>query len=194
MTASATQLHDGPANGSQTSPPRVDPKAPSDEAGSPGWVRRLAIATLLTGLAAGVTVLSLPTDSLPPGGPSAVTWRQWTGYSLLALMVAGVAFGALRRGRWPALSHAGWLNMHQALGLVMLVGLALHAGGRPAGWLLVLFVLLLGMSAAGAARSLINPLRRPGLVRSLLATHIALACTAVALVTGHLIFVFAYTA
>jgi hypothetical protein len=76
----------------------------------------------------------------------------------------------------------------------MLVGLALHAGGRPAGWLLVLFVLLLGMSAAGAARSLINPLRRPGLVRSLLATHIALACTAVALVTGHLIFVFAYTA
>lgn len=122
-----------------------------------------------------------------------VLFHQLSGYLMLGLIVLGMAFGLLRRAERLRLGHAGWLALHQGLGLALLTLLVLHAAGRPAGFLQVLLGLLLGLSLLGAARLLLDTRRRPRLAQLLLALHTTGACVASALVLGHLVFVYAYT-
>ena len=120
-------------------------------------------------------------------------WHQLTGYTLLALMAAGLVFGLLRRARGLQFGHHAWLFLHQGLGLGALALLAWHAGQWPSGFLRLLMGLIFGMAVLGAGRQIVSTGRWPGLVKPLLALHLISACVAMAAVLGHLVFVFAYT-
>lgn len=165
-------------------------------AAAPGAARPaqpLAVLSLLAALLLGAATWGDWLQPLDWARREPALFHQISGYAMLGLLVFGMVFGLLRRAQRPALAHGTWLALHQGLGLLMLGLLAVHAGSRPEGFLRVLWLLLLALSALGAARLLFDTRHRPRLARLLLALHTAAACMACALVLGHLTFVYAYT-
>lgn len=170
---------------------RTPTQAPSVAAKNP----RLAVCVLLT-----VVLLELALWLAPPSMlvlhpfQKTVLFKQLSGYSMLALMVFAVSFGALRR--LPALAgrQAAMNGLHQVAGLLLLLLLAAHLVQAPAGFLRLTFHAIAIGTAAGALRTVYG--RRMGRARSnaLLAVHVALSCLVFTSALVHLYLVYAYTA
>jgi hypothetical protein len=129
-------------------------------------------------------------------GPFQVrTWfRQVTGYTMLALMVAAMAFGALRRLPAVAARQRTFHGLHQFGGLLVLVLLASHAGPGASGFLLGVFHTMALAAATGGLRVVLGPLIGRRGTKALLAVHIGLSCLVAAAALVHLYLVYAYTA
>lgn len=155
---------------------------------------RLAGTVLMTVILAEAALLFFPQALLLHPMQAGVPFKQLSGYTMLALMVAAMAFGFLRRAPSLATRQALLNDLHQFGGLLLLLLLSLHAASRPSGFLLLLFHGLACALAAGALRALFG--RRLGRAGSttLLAVHISLSCLVSAAALLHLYFVYAYTA
>jgi hypothetical protein len=155
---------------------------------------RLAGTVIVTVLLAEAALLFFPHVLLLHPAQASVLFKQVSGYLMVLLIAAAMAFGFLRRA--PALAaHQRTLNdIHQFGGLLLLLLLSLHAASRPAGFLLLLFHGLACALGAGALRSLLGPRLARAASIALLAVHISLSCLLCAAVLLHLYFVYAYTA
>ena len=123
------------------------------------------------------------------------TWfKQLTGYIMLALIAAAMAFGALRRLPAFAARQRGFHGLHQFGGLLILLLLASHAGPGASGFLLGIFHAMALAATAGALRVVLSPLVGRRGTQALLAVHIGLSCLVAAAALVHLYFVYAYTA
>jgi hypothetical protein len=134
-------------------------------------------------------------DVLALGPFQARTWfKQLTGYTMLALMAAAMAFGWLRRLPAFAGAQRACHGLHQFGGLLVLLLLASHAGPGASGFLLGIFHAMALAVSAGALRVVLGPLIGRSGSRALLAAHIGLSCLVAAAALLHLYFVYAYTA
>lgn len=120
-------------------------------------------------------------------------FREVSGYTMLALMASAMGFGMLRRYPALAVHHRLLGDVHQFGGLLLLLLLALHAAGRPVGFLLTVFHGMAVAQAAGALRALggAHLPRRVGM--TLLVLHIGVSCVLSAAALLHVYFVYAYT-
>jgi hypothetical protein len=121
-------------------------------------------------------------------------FRVASGYPMLGLLALSLAFGWLRRRPAFARSRRRLHEVHQVGGLVLLVLLALHAAGRPAGFLLYTLHAMSVALAAGAVRGLAGPRLPRAASLALLMLHISLACLLAAAALVHVYLVMAYTA
>ena len=155
---------------------------------------RLGGTVLLTVVLAEAALLFFPHVLLLHPAQASVLFKQVSGYTMVVLMVAAMAFGFLRRA--PALlSHQRTLNdIHQFGGLLLLLLLSLHVASRPSGFLLLMFHGLACSLGAGALRSLFGLRLGRAASTALLAVHISLSCLLCAAVLLHLYFVYSYTA
>jgi hypothetical protein len=156
--------------------------------------RALHVCVLAFAVLVELALAAFPQALLLAPWQASAGFRMASGYPMLALLAFSVAFGWLRRRPTLARSHRRLSEVHQLGGLVLLVLLALHAGGRPAGFLLYTLHAMSVALAAGAIRGALGPRlgRRGSLV--LLTLHISLACVLAVAALVHLYFVYAYTA
>lgn len=155
---------------------------------------RMAGSVLAAVLLVESALLFFPHVLVLHAAQAGVLFKQLSGYAMVSLMALAMAFGALRRHAALAARHRLLNDVHQFGGLLLLLLLALHAAGRPGGFLLVLFHGVAIAQAAGALRALLGTrLGRQGST-VLLVLHIGLSCVASAAVLLHLYFVYAYTA
>jgi hypothetical protein len=156
--------------------------------------RRIASSVL-----AAVLLLELALALFPEAlrlGPVQDTplFKQVSGYAMVALLVLAMAFGWLRRA--PALAaHVRTCgDLHQFGGLLLVLLLAFHAGGTPAGFLRFTFHAMALAVVAGALRALLGQrLGRRG-SGALLLVHVSVSCLVSVAALVHLYFVYAYTA
>jgi len=155
---------------------------------------RLAWCVLVTVLLAQFALLSFPQALLLHPLQGSVLFKQVSGYAMVALMAAAMAFGWLRRHPALAVHHRTLNDVHQFGGLLLLLLLALHVATRPSGFLLLMFHAVAVAQAAGALRALFGTRLGRKVSTALLALHISLSCLVSAAVLVHLYFVYAYTA
>ncbi|HEX2544181.1 MAG TPA: hypothetical protein VHL79_04850 [Ramlibacter sp.] len=149
----------------------------------------LVVAILLE-----VAVLLRPQALLLGPVQNSVLFKTVSGYTMLALMAFAIAFGWVRRRPAMARQHRKLNELHQVVGLAILVLLAFHAAGRPGGFLqFVLHGMAVGV-AAGALRSLLGARAGRATSAALLMLHISLSFLVSAAALLHLWFVIAYTA
>jgi hypothetical protein len=141
-----------------------------------------------------VAVALFPESLLLARWQASATFRIASGYPMLALLAFSLAFGGLRRHGAIARHHRKLHEVHQLGGLLLLVLLALHAAGRPAGFLLYTLHAMSMTLAAGALRGIAGPRLGRSASLTLLMLHISLACLIAAAALAHLYFVLAYTA
>jgi hypothetical protein len=155
---------------------------------------RIAGSVLAAVLLVEAALLFFPHVLVLHAAQASVWFKQLSGYAMVGLLVLAMGFGALRRHAGLATRQRLLNDIHQFGGLVLLLLLALHAAGRPGGFLHGLFHALATAQGAGALRALLGT--RLGRKASilLLVLHIALSCLACAAVLLHLYFVYAYTA
>jgi hypothetical protein len=120
------------------------------------------------------------------------TYKQLTGYVLIALLVFGLSLSLFKR--WldgPRALRALQLT-HRALGLFMLAGLVAHAGFAHAGFLRATFVLTLVLVVAGGVPNLLTSRSLAKWGQWSTALHISIACIVTALALVHVYFATAY--
>lgn len=162
--------------------------------GRPPESLRLAWCVLAVVILLEVALQFFPHAMLLNPLQKSVLFKQLSGYTMLVLLAAAAAFGAMRR--YPALANQQRrLNeLHQAGGLLILVLLASHIGQRPSGFLLYTFHALAIGLAAGSLRAVLGRKVGRSASTTLLVLHISLSCLVCAAVLVHLYFVYAYTA
>lgn len=82
-------------------------------------------------------------------------WKQVSGFSLLALMLALGALGLRKRWSFPAFGAFDlWRLVHVVLGMAVVAGLVVHTGGRTAGHLnAALSICVVGLALGGGIAS-----------------------------------------
>jgi hypothetical protein len=154
----------------------------------------LTLCVLLLTVLVEVAVAWYPQALLLAPWQGTSLFRVASGYPMLALLAFSIAFGWLRRRHALARSHRRLQEVHELGGLVLLVLLAMHAAGRPAGFLLYLLHATSVALAAGGVRGLLGArLPRPASL-ALLMVHISLSCLLAVAALLHVYFVLAYTA
>jgi len=156
--------------------------------------RTLHLCVLAFAVLVELALASFPQALLLAPWQASAGFRMASGYPMLALLAFSVAFGWLRRRPTLAGAHRRLSELHQFGGLVLLVLLALHAGGRPAGFLLVTLHAMCVALAAGAIRGVAGPRLGRAASLVLLTVHISLGCVLAVTALVHLYFVVAYTA
>ena len=155
---------------------------------------RIAGSVLAAVLLVEAAMLFFPHVLMLHAAQTGVLFKQLSGYTMAGLMLLAMAFGTLRRHAGLASRQRLLNDIHQFGGLVLLLLLALHAAGRPGGFLLGLFHALAIAQGAGALRAVLGTRLGRRASTLLLVLHIALSCLACAAVPLHLYFVYAYTA
>src|SRR5206468_530668 len=117
---------------------------------------RLPGCVLATVVLAEAALLFFPHVLLLHPAQGGAAFKQVSGYAMVALMLAAMVFGMVRR--WPVLAghHRTVGDVHQFGGLLILLLMSLHVAGRPAGFLLLMFHGMAAGLAAGAVRALLG--------------------------------------
>lgn len=123
-----------------------------------------------------------------------VAFKTVTGYTMLVLLVFCITFGWVRRHGAMARQGRRLGELHQLAGLALLVMMAFHGAGRPAGFLLVLLHAMAIGLAAGALRGILGPRLGRGTAAVLLTLHVGLSFLVCAAALVHVWFVVTYTA
>ena len=120
-------------------------------------------------------------------------FKQVTGYTQLALMLANVFYGLWRVS--PLNPKPFWrlLWVHQTLGLLTALGLAVHASAVPTGYLQWVWVLVILLALTGGLRHQIHWTLSPKVHQGLLIIHIASGCLIAIFALVHVYFVYHYT-
>lgn len=153
---------------------------------------RLARWALLAVILLEAAVLFTPQALLVHPVQTSSLFKQFSGYSMIALLAFAMGFGWLRRQPAMARRQKALNAIHQAAGLVLLLLLASHVGTRPSGFLLFMFHAMAIGLGAGALRAVLGAGAPRKLATGLLATHIGMTCLVSAAVLLHLYFVYAY--
>ena len=164
------------------------PRMCSAEAGPLVWCM-LALAMLTEGL-----VLLAPRALLLGPWQVGSAFKMASGYPMFGLLAFAMAFGWLRRKPALASRHGTLGALHHWTGLSLLVLLAAHAAGRPAGFLQFTFHAMAVGQGAGAIRILFGPRMGRSACALLLTLHISLACLVFSAALLHLYLVYVYTA
>ena len=122
------------------------------------------------------------------------TYKQVTGYALVAALGFDLSLALIKRRLTSALALRALQIAHRVLGLSMLVLLVLHAGFVHQGYLTATFLVTMLVVVAGALLNLLPGRRLATWGQWTTALHIAAGCVLGALALMHLYFVFAYTA
>ena len=174
-------------------PARTRPARARTRVATPTRAQPLAWCVLLVAILLEVAVLWRPQALLLGPVQNTVWFKTVTGYTMVALLAFAIAFGWVRRLPAMARQHRKLNEVHQLVGLAILVLLAFHGAGRPSGFLLdLLHAMAVGL-AAGALRSLLGARVGRGASLALLMLHISLCFLVCAAALLHLWFVIAYT-
>ena len=177
-----------PTQPARTHRPRERAQATSAVSAQP-----LAWCVLLVAVLLEVAVLWRPQALLLGPVQNTVWFKTVTGYTMLALLAFAIAFGWVRRLPAMARQHRKLNEVHQVVGLAILVLLAFHGAGRPGGFLFVLLHAMAIALAAGALRGILGTRGGRGAAMALLMLHISLSFLVAAAALLHLWFVIAYT-
>lgn len=174
--------------------------------------RLLLVLSAFGGLAAAATLLAPPIPLADRFGPTLIetlwydrVWKQWSGYLLLGLGVAGLGIAVAVKKRLVARiagSH-GWRLLHVAFGIACVLVLFAHTGFRfganmNAALMGFFLAALLSGALAGAAIGGTPRLREMGVRktgrhnRMLIALHAIAICPLPALLIVHVLTVYLY--
>jgi len=170
--------------------PRRAARARSTASASP----RLAWCGLLLVVVLEVALLFFPQALRVSPVQATPLFKQFSGYSMCALLAFALGSGWLRR--LPVM--AGWLRvlgvLHQACGIVILLLLGSHMGQAPSGFLACVFHGMACSVAAGGLRTVLATRAGRRVATGLLALHISMSCLVAAGAVLHLYFVYVYAA
>ena len=177
------------------------------------FLKPLAWLSAAAGAAAAVTLVT-PRIPLPDRFGSTIfellwfdeTWKQWSGYLLLAFSVLALLFGARKRIRRVARfgSYNWWRIAHVCFGIACVLLLFAHTGFRFGANLNAVLVstyvaalilgALSGLAIGGAHHLLEMGLGRPGkpLFRTLIFFHLVVLAVLPALLAVHIMSVYMY--
>ena len=120
-------------------------------------------------------------------------YSQFTGYTLVGLLVFALSLSLIKRRLHHANSLRGLQLAHRILGVTMLVILVLHAGFAHAGFLRATFTFTLLVIATGALLNLLPTRKLAQWGQWTTAIHIGVGCLLAALALMHLYFAYSYT-
>ncbi len=169
-------------------------RSPAPRVAPPSRTARLALLSL--GLGA-LMLLLLILQKLGLSGFDLPAFRadgikQFTGYTLLILMIANTSYGLWRAPSTDVQRFPRLLLIHQLLGLLAALGVCLHASAVPTGYLQLLWLVMALLALSGGLRHQEWWTLSPVAHRWLLGTHIALGCAILVLALQHLYFVYVY--
>ncbi len=120
------------------------------------------------------------------------SYKQVTGYVLVALLAFDLCLALIKRRLRRSLWQRTLQLSHRILGVLMLIVLVLHSGFSHTGFLQAAFVLTLTVVLLGGVINLIPPKRLATWGQWTIATHITLACLLGAVAVMHLYFIYRY--
>jgi hypothetical protein len=170
---------------------RSRPRAPASRGTD---ARPLVWCTLAVALLTEAVVLMVPGALLRAPWQTGSAFKMASGYPMFGLLALAMGFGWLRRQPRLAARHRALSALHQWTGLLLLLLLAAHAAGRPAGFLQLTFQAMALGQGAGAVRVLFGARMGRRASTVLLVLHITLACLVCAAALLHLYLVYVYTA